>query len=144
MEQTVTLKNQTRTRWDFPVIEMRDTQHGLTAVERYRVPLGGSSNAQIEVQKPDGRWKRERNVTIVPRDAYDDGWDFHNILQYQPAPVVEMTIEQFAEQVFPPGSHNRAILDKLLGSGDFEISESHPGALKSYQNDIDELLAEEG
>lgn len=140
MEPTVTLKNQTRRSWHFPVIEMRESQHGLTAVERYRLPLGDRENAQIEVQDEKGNWKRERNVTVVPSDAYEKGWDFHKILQYTPAPVVELSLEQFAEQVFPPGSHNRAILDKLLAAGDVEIVESQPGALKAYLDELAELL----
>lgn len=126
--KTVRIEHRGRRVWHFPVVEMRVGPRGVTPVERYRVVLGDDADAQLsgeDVNEP-GRMRKIPNEATVPADAWESGWEPTTKQEiYLPAPVVTMTVEQFCEEVFPVGSFNRDVLDKLEETGDVRLVESH-------------------
>ena len=125
---TIKLENLGRRVWHFPVVEMREA----TPVERYRVVLGDSADRKLFADD-----KQIVNETLVPVNAWRDGWEPHvgkdgrpnTVEVFQPSPIVHIDAEQFAGEVFPKGSHNRKVLDSLIASGDVRLEESVSGLL---------------
>ncbi len=138
----IKLENRTRTPYHFPVIEERPTGNGdeWLPVERYRVVLGNSDDAQLDVEDPSepGGTRRVPNEIEVPADAWDTEWSPHTegpdginrVVVFTPAPVVHLNVEQFTTEVFPKGSANRRTLDSLIARGDVRLEESAVNSIK--------------
>lgn len=97
------------------------------ATWRYFVKLGRASD-DIDQHAPRqemplrGRPPRPPKAkTVVPEDAWENGWKLSPADKYIPAPVVEMTVEQF-DQLFPKDSDQRKVLEQLVAWGDIEVT----------------------
>lgn len=129
---TIKIRNDGRTVYHFPVTVEDVTDQGKVTIERYRVVLGESADAQLtrpDPKKP-GQTKKVPNIARVPDDAFDKGWEPTKSDIYLPAPTVVMTVDQFATEVFPVGSTARGIIDNLIGEGTVVLDESKPGSLE--------------
>lgn len=107
----VTIENHGRTVWNFTVNETTQSEHyGATLVERYRLVLGDSEDRKLNGQLNTFRFEgdpRDHEPTLEQQRA--------------PAPVVEITADQFHE-IFPEGSWNLQTLDTLIEKREVTIT----------------------
>lgn len=141
---TIKIENKGRTVYHFPVTDEQDTPQGPVVIERYRVVLGDSADAQLKTADPNNpkRIKLVPNAARVPENALTDGWEPSKTAIHMPAPEVTMTVEQFAEEVFPRGSVARGVIDSLIAEGTVRFEESRTGALGRYEDKLAKAAAE--
>ena len=123
--------------WHFPVTVQPEATKPV--VEKYRVILGDSADAQIEGEDLDqpGRLRKLPNTATVPASAWTQGWKRSRQEIHLPAPVVTMTVEQFATEVFPLGSPSRGQLDALVADGTVRLDESVVDAIDNFETETE-------
>lgn len=98
-----------------------------TASWRWLVKLGrASDDLDLDAPRPEiafrGRPARTPKAeTVVPPDAWENGWKLSDAEKFVPPPVVKMSVEQF-EQLFPKDSQQRKVLEQHVVWGDIEVT----------------------